>query len=245
MVAKSGRPLHPGTAGGGGAEANAREAGRWLFRRVTLDLTGLPPTIEETDRYLADTRPDAYDRLVDRLLASPPTVSGGRRAGSTRPATLIRRDSPATPTAPSGRGALGDPGAPQPQPALETSSPSSSSATCCRTRRRISWSPPGFHRNTLTNTEGGTNPEEFRSAAVADRVVTTFQAWTATTMICAQCHTHKYDPFSQKEFYQIFAIFNGSQDANGGDDAPDGPGRPARPRIGARRRVRPAAEGAR
>src|SRR5438552_7002441 len=78
----------------------------------------------------------------------------------------------------------------------------------------------GFHRNTLTNTEGGTNPEEFRSAAIVDRVNTTFQVWNGLTMACAQCHSHKYDPFSQKEYYQLYAVFNNTEDANGGNDAP-------------------------
>ena len=78
----------------------------------------------------------------------------------------------------------------------------------------------GFHRNTLTNTEGGTNPEEFRSAAIVDRVNTTFQVWLGTTIACSQCHNHKYDPFSQKEFFQVYAVFNICEDANGGNDAP-------------------------
>jgi hypothetical protein len=78
----------------------------------------------------------------------------------------------------------------------------------------------GFHRNTLTNTEGGTTPEEFRSAAVVDRVNTTMQVWMGTTIGCAQCHNHKYDPFSQKEYYQLYAILNNCEDRNSGDDFP-------------------------
>ncbi|HEY7116266.1 MAG TPA: DUF1553 domain-containing protein, partial [Tepidisphaeraceae bacterium] len=78
----------------------------------------------------------------------------------------------------------------------------------------------GFNRNTLTNTENGTQPEEFRSAAVVDRVNTTLQVWMASTIGCAQCHSHKYDPFTQREYYQLFAIFNNTEDHNTGDDAP-------------------------
>ncbi len=77
-----------------------------------------------------------------------------------------------------------------------------------------------FHRNTLTNNEGGTNDEEFRNVAVVDRVNTTFAVWMATTMTCAQCHTHKYDPITQKEFFQVFAILNNTADADRSDDSP-------------------------
>ena len=77
-----------------------------------------------------------------------------------------------------------------------------------------------FHRNTLTNSEGGTDDEEFRNVAIVDRVNTTFQVWMATTIGCAQCHTHKYDPISQEEFYQVFAILNQSADADRRDESP-------------------------
>ena len=65
----------------------------------------------------------------------------------------------------------------------------------------------GFHRNTMVNTEGGTDDEEFRVAALVDRVNTTYNVWLGTTMGCAQCHTHKYDPFTQKEYYQSTGVF--------------------------------------
>ena len=66
----------------------------------------------------------------------------------------------------------------------------------------------GFHRNTMVNTEGGTDDEEFRIAAIVDRVNTTMTVWMGTTSACTQCHNHKFDPFKQKEFYQLFAFFN-------------------------------------
>src|SRR5262249_15224673 len=70
----------------------------------------------------------------------------------------------------------------------------------------------GFHRNTMVNTEGGTDDEEFRVAAIVDRVNTTMEVWMGTTMNCAQCHNHKYDPFSQKDYFQLYAFLNGTAD---------------------------------
>lgn len=78
----------------------------------------------------------------------------------------------------------------------------------------------GFHRNTMTNTEGGTDDEEFRDAAIRDRVATTGQVWMGQTWGCAQCHTHKYDPLSHKEFYQIYAFFNQTADDDHPSDRP-------------------------
>ena len=77
-----------------------------------------------------------------------------------------------------------------------------------------------FHRNTMTNDEGGTDDEEFRVAAVVDRVNTTFETWQGTTMSCVQCHTHPYDPFTHHEFYQVYAFFNNTADADRTDEAP-------------------------
>ena len=77
-----------------------------------------------------------------------------------------------------------------------------------------------FHRNTMTNNEGGTQDEEFRNVAVVDRINTTMAVWMGTTMACAQCHNHKYDPLSQDEYFQLFAILNNTEDADRGDDSP-------------------------
>ena len=77
-----------------------------------------------------------------------------------------------------------------------------------------------FHRNTLTNSEGGTNDEEFRNVAVVDRVNTTMAVWMGTTIACAQCHHHKYDPISQEEFFRCFAFFNNTDDADRDDESP-------------------------
>ena len=77
-----------------------------------------------------------------------------------------------------------------------------------------------FHRNTLTNNEGGTIDEEFRTVAIIDRVNTTLSTWMGTTMACAQCHDHKYDPLSQKEYFQVYAILNNTSDADRKDESP-------------------------
>src|SRR5262249_3482938 len=77
-----------------------------------------------------------------------------------------------------------------------------------------------FHRNTLTNTEGGTDDEEFRVIAVVDRVNTTMQVWMGITMACAQCHTHKYDPITQTEYFRMYAIFNQTEDSDKPDNRP-------------------------
>ena len=77
-----------------------------------------------------------------------------------------------------------------------------------------------FHRNTMTNNEGGTNDEEFRNVAIVDRVNTTWAVWMGTTMACAQCHTHKYDPISQEEYFRFFDILNQTEDADKRNEAP-------------------------
>jgi len=191
-----------------------------LIRRVSIDLTGLPPTIEDADRFVNDASPDAYEKAVDHLLASP---AFGERWAAVWLDLARYADS---------QGYANDPDRtiwrwrdwviealnhdmPFDEFTIEQLAgdllPNATTSQLIAT---------GFHRNTLTNTEGGTNPEEFRSAAVVDRVNTTMQVWMGTTINCCQCHNHKYDPISQKEFYQLYAILNQSEDANGGNDAP-------------------------
>ncbi len=77
-----------------------------------------------------------------------------------------------------------------------------------------------FHRNTMTNTEGGTDDEEFRVAAIKDRVNTTAQVWMGLTMGCAKCHSHKYDPITNEEYYKFYAFFNQTADSDRGDESP-------------------------
>jgi hypothetical protein len=191
-----------------------------LLRRVTLDLTGLPPTLDEVDAFLADPSSEAYERVVDRLLASP---SYGERFGRTWLDLARYADS---------AGYADDPprviwryrdwvisalnaGMPFDQFTIEQLAgdllPNPAESQLVAT---------GFHRNTMTNSEGGTDDEEFRNVAIVDRVNTTMQTWMATTMMCANCHTHKYDPITQAEYFQVFAIFNQTEDADRRDEAP-------------------------
>ena len=183
-----------------------------LLRRVTLDLTGLPPTPQEVRNFLADTRADAYERVVDRLLASPAygehqarywldiaryADTNGYEKDERRTIWpyrdwVIRAFNANLPFDEFTRDQLaGD--------LLPDATIDQKVAT-------------GFHRNTMTNTEGGTDDEEFRVAAIVDRVNTTMEAWMGTTMACAQCHNHKYDPFTIRDYYSLFAIFNNTAD---------------------------------
>jgi len=200
----------------------APEANRYtLARRVALDLTGLPPTLAMADRFVADTSPGAYERYVDEVLSLPPYgerwaqvwLDLARYADSNgyaedQPRTIWKfRDwviKAINDNMPFDRFTIeqiaGDmlPRATQEQ-ILATA----------------------FHRNTLTNTEGGTSDEEFRNIAVVDRVNTTFQVWMGLTMGCAQCHSHKFDPITQEEYFQVFAIFNQSEDSDKPDNRPN------------------------
>lgn len=192
-------------------EAADREA---QLRRVSIDLTGLPPTIEEMDEFLADGRTDAYERAVDRMLASP--LFGERWAAVWL--DLARYGD--------SQGYIHDPprtiwrwrdwliealNANLPYDRFTMEMLAGDLIPDATDSQRIA---SGFHRNTTNNTEGGSNAEEYRHASVVDRVNTTMQVWMGTTFGCAQCHSHKYDPFSQKEYYQVFAIFNSTEDNN-------------------------------
>jgi len=191
-----------------------------MLRRVTLDLSGLPPTIEETDAFLADPSTEAYEQVVDRLLASP---SFGERFGRTWLDLARYADSAGYADDPPRViwryrdwviSALND-GVPFDQFTIEQIA--GDMLPGATDSQRIA---TGFHRNTMTNSEGGTDDEEFRNVAVVDRVNTTMQTWMATTIMCAQCHTHKYDPITQAEYYQVFAIFNQTEDADRRDETP-------------------------
>jgi hypothetical protein len=185
-----------------------------LLRRASLDLTGLPPSPEEVDRFASDPSPDAYERAVDRLLARP---SYGERWAAVWLDLGRYGDS---------SGYIHDPprtiwrwrdwliralNAGMPYDQFTTEMLAGDLLPGPDRERLVA---TGFHRNTTTNTEGGANSEEYRFASVVDRVNTTMQVWMGTTFGCAQCHNHKYDPFTQKEYYQVFAIFNNTADAN-------------------------------
>jgi hypothetical protein len=180
-----------------------------LIRRVSLDLVGLPPSPQQVAEFLADTRSDAYEHLVDQLLESPHygekwarswldlaryADSDGYEEDRIRPnawrwrhwviEALNQNMSFDEFTIEQIAGDL------LPNATLE---------------QRVA---TGFHRNTLTNREGGVNREEFRTEQVIDRTATTGTVWLGLTLGCARCHDHKYDPISQKEFYQLSAFFN-------------------------------------
>jgi hypothetical protein len=191
-----------------------------LIRRLSLDLIGLPPTIEEVDAFVADERPDAYERLVDRLLASPAYGEHWARKwlDLARYADTTGYEKDTTRKIWSFRDwviqALNN-DMPFDQFTIEQLAgdllPNATKDQIIAT---------AFHRNTLQNDEGGVDDEEYRVAAVIDRVNTTMQVWMATTMGCCQCHTHKYDPLEHREYYEMFAFFNQTADADRYDQEP-------------------------
>jgi hypothetical protein len=197
------------------------EADRYtLIRRLSLDLTGLPPTVERADRFVNDKDPQAYEKLVDELLASD--AYGERWA--TMWLDLARYADSA--------GYANDPSRtiwlyrdwvirslnsnmPFDQFTIQQFAgdllPKPTQEQLIAT---------AFHRNTLTNSEGGTNDEEFRNAAIIDRVNTSLQVWMGTTIGCAQCHNHKFDPITQEEYFRLFALLNNTEDADRANEAP-------------------------
>ena len=184
-----------------------------LLRRVTLDLTGLPPTIDETDAFLADNSPGAYDRAVDRLLAS--SAYGERMAVDWLDVARYADT----------HGYQAD--------RINHLWPWRDWAIAVFNRNipfddLILWQIAGdllpgatreqklataFNRLHRQTNEGGSVEEEFRVEYVADRVHTAAGAFLGLTMECARCHDHKYDPISQKEYYEFFAFFNSTDES--------------------------------
>ena len=191
----------------------SQEADRYaLIRRLTLDLTGLPPTIEETDAFVNDADPLAYEKVVDRLLKSPRYgerwarlwLDLARYADTNgyekdRPRSIwpyrdwviraLNADMPFDQF--SIEQLAGDM---LPNPTLD---------------QRVA---TGFHRNTMLNEEGGIDPLEYRFYAMVDRVSTTGSIWFGMSVGCAQCHTHKYDPITQTEYYATMAYLNNADE---------------------------------
>ena len=179
-----------------------------LLRRVTIDLTGLPPSEAEVDAFLADKSAGAYERVVDRLLASPaygermamPWLDAARYADSNGfqqdgdTDQWVWRDwvvKALNDDMPFDRFSIEQlAGDLLPKAALEQKIAS------------------GFNRNHMLNGEGGAIPEEQRFNALFDRVDTTATNWLGLTMACAQCHDHKYDPITQRDYYSFLAAFN-------------------------------------
>ncbi|HTI72634.1 MAG TPA: DUF1549 and DUF1553 domain-containing protein [Candidatus Limnocylindria bacterium] len=185
-----------------------------LLRRLSLDLTGLPPTAAETESFLNDTREDAYARRVDDLLASPHfgerwgrhwldlaryADSSGYQVDRERPWAWVYRD-----------WVIRSVNEDQPfdqftiwQLAGDLLAEKSSN-----TVQRDQIIASGFHRLALSNHEDGVDEAEFVAKAKVDRVATTGTAWLGLTLACAECHSHKFDPISQREFYQLYAFFD-------------------------------------
>ncbi len=178
-----------------------------LLRRVTLDLTGLAPTLAEIDAFLADTAPGAYERAVDRLLASPrygerwarPWLDLARYADTNGYEKDKRRDMWKY------RDWVIDAlNADMPFDRFTVEQIAGDMLPDATEAQRIA---SGFHRNAMSNEEGGVDPDESMYEVLVDRVNTTATVWLGSTVGCAQCHNHKYDPFSQKDYFRLLAFF--------------------------------------
>lgn len=191
-----------------------------LLRRVSLDITGLPPSEKIAQQFLNDPRPDSYERLVDSLLAS-------KHYGEHFTATWLdlaryadtkgyeRDDSRSIWRYRDYLINAFNSDKPYDQFLIEQLAgdllPGATDEQFIAT---------AFNRNTMTNDEGGTDNEEFRTAAVIDRVNTTWQTLMGTTFGCVQCHSHPYDPFRHEEYYKFLAFFNNSRDEDTEADYP-------------------------
>jgi mono/diheme cytochrome c family protein len=183
-----------------------------LIRRLSLDILGLPPTIGEVDAFLADKRPDAYERLVDRLLASPQfgerwgrhwldlaryADSNGYSIDSPRSIwkyrdwviNAINKDMP-----------------------FDCFTIEQIAGDMLPNATQAQRTATGFHRNTQINEEGGIDLEQFRIDSIVDRVNTTGSVFLGLTIGCCQCHDHKFDPIKQREYYQLFAFLNNADE---------------------------------
>jgi hypothetical protein len=188
---------------------------------MSLDLRGLPPTLEEVERFVNDKAPDAYEKAVDRFLADAAygerwarvwldqaryADSAGFGSDPLRPSIWRYRD-----------WVISALNRDQPFDQFTAWQIAGDLLPGSTVEQRIA---TAFHRNTMTNTEGGTDDEEFRVAAIKDRVDTTMQVWMGLTMGCAKCHSHKFDPITQEEYYRFYAFFNQTADEDLPDESP-------------------------
>ena len=191
-----------------------------LVRRLWLDLIGLPPTPEVADKFAANPSPVAYERIVDELLAKPQFGEHWARMwlDLARYADTKGYEKDLGRTIwPFRDWVVNALNADMPLDQFTTEQLAGDLLPSPSQQQLIA---TAFHRNTMTNDEGGTDNEEFRVAAVKDRVDTTMQIWMGLTMGCAKCHSHKYDPISHAEYYGFFALFNQTEDADLYTDAP-------------------------
>ncbi len=192
----------------------AREADRYtLIRRLSYDLRGLPPTVAEVDGFVSDPAPDAYEQLVDRLLASPHfgerwgrhwldlahyADSDGYEKDRARPDAFRYRD-----------WVIASFNRDQPFDQFTVEQLAGDLLPAASGEQRTA---TAFLRQTLTNEEGGVDQEEYRIAACFDRTETVGTVWLGLTIGCARCHTHKYDPIPHADYYRLFAFFNNAEE---------------------------------
>lgn len=185
-----------------------------LIRRATQDVLGLLPTVEEAKAFSEDSAPDAWNRLINRLLESPHygerwgrhwldqaryadsngyTIDGPRVMWPYRDWVIgaLNKDLP-----------------------FDQFTIEQLAGDLLPNARKSQLVASAFHRNTMINEEGGVKPDQYRHEALIDRVNTTGAVWMGLTVGCAQCHSHKFDPITHDEFYQLYAFFNGAADAN-------------------------------
>ncbi len=196
-----------------GLSPNPEASQKTLIRRLSLDLTGLPPTENQVEHFLEDNSSEAYMKLVERFLASQrygehwasSWLDLARYADtngyeSDEPRTMwLYRDWVVDAF---NRNMRFD--------EFTIAQLAGDLLPEATERQKIA---TGFHRNTLINNEAGSKNDEFYDAAVKDRVDTTGTVWLASTVGCAQCHDHKYDPFTQKDYYRLYAVFNNTTDS--------------------------------
>ncbi len=183
-----------------------------LVRRLYLDLLGLVPTPAETDAFVNDRSPDAYERLVDRLLASPQYGQHWARSwldlARYSDTNGYEKDRPRS-IWPYRDWVVKAINQDMPYDQFSIEQLAGDMLPDATHEQRIA---TGFHRNTMLNEEGGIDPLEYRFYAMVDRVATTGTAWMGLTIGCAQCHTHKYDPISHTDYYRMMALLDNADE---------------------------------
>ena len=196
-----------------GIDPSPRGDKAMLIRRLSFDLLGIPPSADQMREFLQDDSPNSYIQLVDRMLASDAygehwgrfwldkaryADSDGYEKDNVRPNAWVWRD-----------WVIEAINSDIPYDQFSINQIAGDMLPGAGVGEKLA---TGFHRNTLRNTEGGTDQEEFRIKAVVDRLSTASSIWLGLTIGCAECHTHKYDPITQREFYEMMAFFNTSSD---------------------------------
>ncbi|MBS1811017.1 MAG: PSD1 domain-containing protein [Acidobacteria bacterium] len=205
---------------GKGLALRPMAAPQTLVRRLWLDVIGLPPTPELADQFAKNPSPAAYEKMVDELLAKPQFGEHWARMwlDLARYADTKGYEKDLGRTIWPYRDWVVN--ALNADMLLDQFTTEQLAGDLFPNPTQQQIIATAFHRNTMTNDEGGTDNEEFRVAAVKDRIDTTMQVWMGLTMGCAKCHSHKYDPISHNDYYSFFALFNQTEDADLYTDAP-------------------------